>query len=256
MDKRQLERTISSLEVAEMIGRRHDHVLRDIDTIKGHLGGDPKNGGTYFIESTYTNSQNKQLPCYRLTKKGCELFGTRMTGAKGTQFAVSYIDRFNEMEQALQTSKLPTTYKEALVHLLDKVEENEKLTNENHALTQQVNELQPKASYYDMVLQNKSLLAITTIAKDYGMSGQKMNRLLHDLGVQYRQGNMWFLYAKYQDKGYTQTETTILSSDKSKLNMKWTQKGRLFLYDLLKQKGVMPMIELEEPLSYQLELVK
>lgn len=95
----QLERTISSLEVAEMVGREHKEVLRDIRNIIGQLGGQSKIAQSYFIESTYTNSQNKQQPCFNLTKKGCELFGTRMTGAKGTQFAVKYIERFNELEQ-------------------------------------------------------------------------------------------------------------------------------------------------------------
>lgn len=97
----QLERTISSLEVAEMVGRRHDQVLRDIKTIIDHLGDDHKNVGNYFIEDTYKDNLNRTKLCYQLTKKGCELYGTRMTGAKGTQFAVKYIERFNEMEQTL-----------------------------------------------------------------------------------------------------------------------------------------------------------
>lgn len=93
-----LPRNISSLEVAEMVERRHDQVLRDINNIKGQLG-DHTSVESYFIESSYTNSQNKELPSFLLTKKGCELYGTRMTGEKGTQFAVKYIERFNEMEQ-------------------------------------------------------------------------------------------------------------------------------------------------------------
>lgn len=253
---KQLEKTITSLEVAEMVGREHRSVTRDIRNIVEHLGGEHKIVQSYFIESTYTNSQNKQLPCYRLTKKGCELFGTRMTGAKGTQFAVAYIERFNEMEQELQTPKLPTNYKEALVHLLDKVEENEKLTIENHVLAQQVSELQPKATYYDMVLQNKSLLSISTIAKDYGMSGQKLNGLLHKWGVQYKRGCIWLLYAKYQDKGYTHADTHVMDAETTKLHTKWTQNGRLFLYDLLKSKGILPMIERNGAPTYQLELIE
>lgn len=93
-----MKHTISSLEVAEMVGRDHDNVLKDVRRIVSQLG-DVKSYESYFIESSYTNSQNKTQPCYQLTKKGCELYGTRMTGAKGTQFAVKYIERFNEMEQ-------------------------------------------------------------------------------------------------------------------------------------------------------------
>lgn len=108
---------------------------------------------------------------------------------------------------------------------------------------QQVQELKPKATYYDLVLQNKSLLSVSKIAKDYGMSAMRMNKLLHELGVQYKQGDIWLLYAKYQDKGYTQTSTYALDEEHSKVRTKWTQKGRLFIYDLLKDEGILPTIE-------------
>ena len=111
---------------------------------------------------------------------------------------------------------------------------------------QQVKELQPKATYYDLILQNKSLLSVTKIAKDYGMSAIAFNKLLHDLGVQYKQGDIWLLYAKYQDKGYTQTSTYALDDEHSKVSTKWTQKGRLFIYDLLKDEDILPMIERED----------
>lgn len=120
------------------------------------------------------------------------------------------------------------------------------LTTDNLVLTQQVHELKPKASYYDMVLQNKSLLAVSKIAKDYGMSAKGFNRMLHELGIQYKQGDIWLMYAKYQDKGYTQTTTHVIDAEKSKVSTKWTQKGRLFIYDLLKNEGMLPIIELEE----------
>ncbi|QOS92528.1 phage antirepressor KilAC domain-containing protein [Peribacillus sp. JNUCC41] len=120
------------------------------------------------------------------------------------------------------------------------------LTTDNLVLNQQVKELQPKASYYDMVLQNKSLLSVSKIAKDYGMSAVSFNKKLHALGVQYKQGDIWLMYAKYQDKGYTQTTTHVIDADKSKISTKWTQKGRLFIYDLLKREGVLPVIEREE----------
>ncbi|PCK69246.1 phage antirepressor KilAC domain-containing protein [Paenibacillus larvae] len=123
------------------------------------------------------------------------------------------------------------------------------LTTDKLVLTQQVNELQPKASYYDMVLQNKSLLSVSKIAKDYGMSAIAFNQKLHELGVQFKQGDIWLLYAKYQDKGYTQTTTHVIDAEKSKVNTKWTQKGRLFIYDLLKKEGILPVIERESDRS-------
>ena len=110
---------------------------------------------------------------------------------------------------------------------------------------QQVNELRPKATYYDLVLQNKTTLSVSKISKDYGMSARKLNTLLHDLGVQFKQGDTWLLYAKYQDKGYTQTATHALDDEHSKVYTKWTQKGRLFIYELLKDNGYLPLIEQE-----------
>ena len=98
----QLTRNIPSTEVAEMVGRDHPKVMRDIRNIIEHLGGQAKIGQSYFIESAYFNNQNKKQPCFLLTKKGCELYGTRMTGEKGTNFALKYIERFNEMEQHIQ----------------------------------------------------------------------------------------------------------------------------------------------------------
>ena len=118
-------------------------------------------------------------------------------------------------------------------------------------LAQQVTELKPKADYTDLILSNKTLVTITFIAKDYGMSGLAMNKLLHDLGVQYIQSGVWLLYAKHQTKGWTQSETTeVVKKDGSKklvMNTKWTQKGRLGLYELLKDNGYLPLIEQDQP---------
>ena len=115
---------------------------------------------------------------------------------------------------------------------------------------QRVNELTPKASYYDLVLKNDSLVTITQIAKDYGMSGREMNAKLHDLKVQYKQGSTWLLYSKYQKTGWTHSDTIVVDrtdgTKKAVMQTKWTQKGRLGLYELLKSNGVLPLIEQEE----------
>lgn len=109
---------------------------------------------------------------------------------------------------------------------------------------QQVKELQPKANYYDTILANPSLTPISVIAKNYGMSATKMNTLLHELGVQYKQGETWLLYSKYQNQGYTHTEMKLWEgSSKMKPNTKWTQKGHIFIYDFLKKHDILPSIE-------------
>ena len=112
---------------------------------------------------------------------------------------------------------------------------------------QVIGELKPKADYTDRILASKGTVTTTAIAKDYGMSATGFNKLLHELHVIYKIGKQWFLYAKYQAKGYTHSKTFdfIHSDGKPDCNMQteWTQKGRLFLYEFLKNHGVLPMIE-------------
>lgn len=110
-----------------------------------------------------------------------------------------------------------------------------------------IEEMQPKVSYYDAILQCKDLISVTVIAKDYGMSAKEFNSMLHNLKIQFRQGDIWVLYAKYQGNGYMKTKThNYVGSDgeqHSKEHSYWTQKGRLFLYETLKQNGVVPLME-------------
>lgn len=121
------------------------------------------------------------------------------------------------------------------------------LTTENAVLAQQVAELQPKATYCDLILQCKSLVSISKIAKDYGMSAMKMNKLLHELKVQYNQGGIWLLYQNYAELGWTSTKTYnyINREGEHAANIVtyWTPKGRLGLYQLLKENGYIPNIE-------------
>lgn len=112
---------------------------------------------------------------------------------------------------------------------------------------QQIAELKPRADYTDTILQNKSLVTITQIAKDYGMSGTALNKKLHELKVQYKQSGQWLLYRGFQDKGYTHSETIDITRTGGikdvKMETKWTQTGRLFLYGLLRRNDILPVIE-------------
>lgn len=227
---------MTSLDIAEITGKRHDHVMRDVRNEINALGEDL--AAPIFGESSYRDKNNQERPCYTFGKDGAMQLALKYDAK--TRYRV--IKRIEELENK---HKLPANYKEALIQLVQRVEENEKLETKNLVLKQQNQELQPKASYYDMVLQNKSLLSVSKIAKDYGMSAIKLNRTLHELGVQYKQGDIWLLYAKHQDKGYTQTSTHVIDADRSRVSTKWTQKGRLFIYDLLKGKGILPVIERE-----------
>ena len=143
--------------------------------------------------------------------------------------------------------KLPTNYKEALLQLVQAEDEKEVLTLGNKQKDQLIGELKPRADYTDNILKNTGLVTITQISKDYGMTAHEMNVMLHDLKIQYKQSDQWLLYASHHDKGYTHSETIpITRSDGRKdvkMNTKWTQKGRLFLYNLLKGNNILPVIE-------------
>lgn len=122
---------------------------------------------------------------------------------------------------------------------------------ENAIQRQQIAEMEPKVSYYDKVLQSKDPVKTSIIAKDYGYSAKNFNQLLKDLKVQYKQGDIWLLYQKYAGNGYTQTKThayedQVHGCTGTSCWTYWTQKGRLFLYDLLKANGILPMIEINE----------
>lgn len=110
-----------------------------------------------------------------------------------------------------------------------------------------ISELKPRADYTDLVLKSKSLVTINQIAQDYGMSAYAFNKALYKLGIQYKQSGQWLLYQQYRGKGYVQSETIYFkhSDGRPDVNMitKWTTKGRLFLYNILKENGILPTIE-------------
>ncbi|MDT2743975.1 phage antirepressor [Enterococcus asini] len=116
-------------------------------------------------------------------------------------------------------------------------------------LEQQVAEYEPKIGYLDMILATTDTVATSQIAADYGLSAIALNRLLHDLGVQHKVGKQWLLYKKHMNQGYTKSETTLIpmadGTEKAVMNTKWTQKGRIFIYELLKKHDYFPQLDLE-----------
>ena len=103
-----IEQTITSIEVAEMVGKEHSKLLRDIRNYAEQLGQAKIGQSDFFVESTYKNSQNKVMPCYNVTKKGCEFIAHKLTGTKGTEFTARYINRFHDMEEHINKSKSRT----------------------------------------------------------------------------------------------------------------------------------------------------
>ena len=207
-----------------------DHIDDDDKTLNESFTVNGTQGELINESGLYSLILSSKLPNAKAFKRWVTsevLPSIRRTGAYGVQ--------------------VPRTLKEALQLALEQEEKLEALQLDNSIKTQQIAELQPKATYYDLILQCRDLLSVTEIAKDYGMSAKGMNKKLHELGVQYNQSGVWFLYAKYQSEGYTQTKTQNYNkpdgSQGARTHMYWTQKGRLFLYDFLKSKGILPLIE-------------
>lgn len=220
----------SSLQVADTFGKRHDHVTRDIEELIAQSGS-PKLGNEMFATGTYDN-RGKQYPMYYMNRDGFTLLAMGFTGDKALQFKLQYIKAFNEMEQQVKF-QVPSTLPEALRLAADQAEK--------------ISVLQPKADYTDKMLANPGLETTSVIAKNYGYSTREFNKLLHGLGIQYKQGKTWLLYAKYQNLGYTHVEpygyTNSDGIEMVRNTMKWTQKGQRFLYDFLESKGIMPKVE-------------
>ena len=229
--------TIDSREVAKMIGKKHAHLMRDIHRYISDIKPDPKlDSAQFFIESNYKDANGQFRPCYLLTKMGCEFVANKMTGKKGTLFTAQYVSLFNDYEKQLVVRpqfQIPQNMAEALQLAADQAKK--------------LMEQQPKVDYYDTQMHNPGLMTVTEIAKDYGMSAKDFNKLLHQFGIQYRQGKHWVLYQKYADKGYTQYEPFAYNDNKGvHNNLKWTQRGRKFIYDTLKEHGILPVLEQSE----------
>lgn len=191
---------------------------------------------TYFINESgmYSLVLGSKLPEAKSFKRWVTaevLPSIRKHGIYGTKEWL--IDTINHPEKALET--IQELYKE--------INEREKIIAVKN---QQLSEAKPKVDYYDTILSCKDAINVSVIAKDYGMTAKDFNLKLHELGVQFYLGKTWLLYSKYQDCGYTKTETFVKDTEAgtvSNIHTKWTQKGRCFLYNLLKENDIVPIVE-------------
>ena len=132
----------------------------------------------------------------------------------------------------------------------DLIKKLEQERRKSAVLEELATEMAPQALYCDLVLQCKNTVPVSLIAKDYGMSAASFNALLHDLAIQYKTGGTWLLYQKYAGNGYTHTRTYRVGEKVAALHTCWTQRGRLFLYEFLRDFGILPLMEYgyDEPL--------
>ncbi|AQY31799.1 TPA: phage antirepressor KilAC domain-containing protein [Enterococcus faecium] len=139
-------------------------------------------------------------------------------------------------------SNVPQSFAQALRLAAD-------LEEKNQLLEQQIAEYEPKISYLDTILSSTDTVATSQIAADYGMSAIALNKLLNELGVQHKVSGQWILYRKHMNQGYTKSHTSEIpkadGGTKVVMNTKWTQKGRVFIYNLLIAEGYYPQMDLE-----------
>lgn len=251
--------------VAEVFGKEHRNVVRDIKNLIE--GGVLKNEQTpMFEETTYINEQNKQsYPMFIMNQDGFTLLAMGFNGKKAMEFKLKYIEAFNAMKRQIEQSKpsVPQNYLEALKSLVKSEEEKQQLalenkqqqatiltiSKENMELGNKITEMLPKVSYYDKILQSNATMIITQIAQDYGMSAVRMNKELESMRIQHKVRGQWILYGQFLKGGYVHSRAVdIIRKDGQhdvKYNTEWTTKGRIFLYESLKAKGILPLIEQE-----------
>lgn len=232
---------VDSREVAKMTGKRHNHLVRDIDNYISVILQNPNLGSAdFFIESSYKSNNNNLYKCYLLTKKGCDLVANKMTGDKGILFTATYVEAFHKMQSQLKRELIA---KDSYM-IEDPVERAKAWIKEQEKtmlLEQEIGELKPKADYVDEILKCPGTVAISQIAADYGLTAQKLNRILHDAGLQRKVNRQWILYKKHMKKGYTKSETiSFIRNDgthDTRIQTKWTQKGRLKINEILTELG-------------------
>ena len=251
--------------VAEVFGKEHRNVVRDIKNLIE--GGVLKNEQTpMFEETTYINEQNKQsYPMFIMDQDGFTLLAMGFNGKKAMEFKLKYIEAFNAMKRQIEQSNpsVPQNYLEALKSLVKAEEGKQQLALENKKQQEQIltiskanmelgnkiTEMLPKVSYYDKILQSNATMTVTQIAQDYGMSAMRLNKELESMRIQHKVRGQWILFAQFLEGGYVHSRAVGITRKDGqhdvKYNTEWTTKGRIFLYESLKAKGILPLIEQE-----------
>ena len=231
-------------DVAEALG-----YAKPENAISAHVDEDDKT--TTLIQGTGSNYKSKAVI---INESGVYalVFGSKLPKAKEFKHWVTSevlpAIRKHGVYAVDEVLENPDMLISALQALKEEKAKAKRLTETLAVQEQQIAELQPKASYYDVVLNCKDLVSVTEIAKDYGRSAKWLNEKLHELGIQFKQGGKtWLLYQKYAQKGYTSTKTQTYNGNDGEIHTKvhtyWTQKGRLFIYDKLKAENILPVME-------------
>lgn len=247
---------ITSLQIAEITGKPHADVMKAIR--KMEPAWSKINEGNFSLVD-YQDKKGETRPCYSLNKEECLYIATKFND----EARAKLIKRWKELEEQHQKPSVPQNYLEALKSLVKAEEEKQQLALENKKQQEQIltisktnmelgnkiTEMLPKVSYYDKILQSNATMTVTQIAQDYGMSAMRLNKELESMRIQHKVRGQWILFAQFLEGGYVHSRAVdILRSDGRhdvKYNTEWTTKGRIFLYESLKAKGILPLIEQE-----------
>lgn len=247
---------MTSLQIAEITGKPHADVMKAIR--KMEPAWSKINEGNFSLVE-YKDKKGETRPCYSLNKEECLYIATKFND----EARAKLIKRWKELEEQHQKPSVPQNYLEALKSLVKAEEEKQQLALENKQkdetiiniskanveLGNKITEMLPKVSYYDRILQSNATMTITQIAQDYGMSAIAMNKELESMRIQHKERGQWILYAQFLKGGYVHSRAVdIIRKDGRhdvKYNTEWTTKGRIFLYEALKGKGILPLIEQE-----------
>lgn len=233
---------VDSREIAVVTNKRHAHLVRDIDNYKEIISQNPKLvSDDFFIESSYKAGTGKKYKNYLLTKKGCDMVANKMTGEKGILFTATYVDAFYQMQEQIKQTAITSSDSYMIEDPVQRAKRWIEEQQEKLMLEQEIGELKPKADYVDEILKSNGTMTATQIAADYGLSANKLNKILNEARLQRKVGNQWILYKEHMNKGLTKSNTiSIVRSDgrqDTKLQTKWTQKGRLKIHEILTEKG-------------------
>lgn len=247
---------MTSLQIAEITGKRHADVMKSIRKMEPAW---EKVAEGKFALGSYKDENSQDRPCYSLNKEECLYIATKFND----EARAKLIKRWKELEEQHQKPSVPQNYLEALKSLVKAEEEKQQLALENKKQQEQIvtisktnmelgnkiTEMLPKVSYYDKILQSNATMTVTQIAQDYGMSAMRLNKELESMRIQHKVRGQWILFAQFLEGGYVHSRAVdILRSDGRhdvKYNTEWTTKGRIFLYESLKAKGILPLIEQE-----------
>ena len=245
------QQTMTSLQVAEVCGKPHSDILKAIR--KMETAWEKVAQGKFSLGS-YKDANGQNRPCYILTKRETLFVATKFKDEERAKLIL----RWEELEtnQRKNALALPDFTNPAEAARAWAQEYEQKMIATKRAdeaeqqvvtLTKEIEAMGPKVSDYDMILNNKSTVLTTQIALDYGMSAKAFNIMLFDKRIQHKVGDQWILYAPYISQGYMHSKPVEIHHNNGlrtiKYNSEWTQKGRLFLYDILKNYGVLPLIE-------------